>query len=65
MTEQYNKQDGSPEKDSDQTVSDPNNARPATVGERSTQENMAGQGLGQMPDEDAEKKEHSPKASGT
>lgn len=61
MTEQYNKQDGSPEKDSDQTVSDPAGARPATVGERSTQENMAGQGLGQMPDEDAEKKEHSPK----
>jgi hypothetical protein len=61
MTEQYNKQDGSPEKDSDQTVSVPDDARPATVGERSTQENMAGQGLGQMPDEDAEKREHSPK----
>jgi hypothetical protein len=61
MTEQYNKQDGSPEKDSDQTVSDPNDARPATTGERSTQENMAGQGLGQMQEKESDKKEHSPR----
>ncbi|HEV2911725.1 MAG TPA: hypothetical protein VGX92_00295 [Pyrinomonadaceae bacterium] len=57
MTEQYNQQDGAPETetDSEQTRSDPNRARPAVVGERSTQEGMAGQGLGQMPDSDTER----------
>ena len=50
MAEKYNQQDGgpNPHPDSNEVVTDPNNARPATVGERSTQENMAGQGLGQM-----------------
>jgi hypothetical protein len=49
MTERYDQQDGSPNPrpDSGEAVSDPNNARPAVIGERSTQENMAGQGLGQ------------------
>jgi hypothetical protein len=58
MTERYNQQDGAPEtdRDSDQTVTDPNQARPAVVGERSTQEGMAGQGLGQMPDDEGKPK---------
>jgi hypothetical protein len=58
MTERYNQQDGAPETepDSDQTVTDHNQARPAVVGERSTQEGMAGQGLGQMPDDESKPK---------
>ncbi|HYY59229.1 MAG TPA: hypothetical protein VE842_18005 [Pyrinomonadaceae bacterium] len=58
MTKQYNQQDGAPETEpeSDQARSDPNDARPAVVGERSTQEGMAGQGLGQMTDGEGEPK---------
>jgi hypothetical protein len=54
MTERYNQQDGSPDPrpDSGEAVSDPNNARPAVVGERSTQEDMGGQGLGQYKGEE-------------
>ena len=52
MAERYNQQDGSPQTqpDSGETVSDPNEAHPATIGERSTEEGVAGQGLGQMPE---------------
>lgn len=52
MTEEYRKQDGGPvtQTDPEQNVTDPNHARPAVTGERSTQEGIAGQGLGQMPD---------------
>jgi hypothetical protein len=59
MTEEYRKQDGGPvtQTDPEQNVSDPKKARPATVGERSTEEGMAGQGLGQMPDERGEQKD--------
>lgn len=51
MAERYNQQDGAPQTqpDSGETVSDPNEAHPATIGERSTEEGVAGQGLGQMP----------------
>ena len=54
MPEKYNQQDGGPQiqPDSNENVSDPNEARPATVGERSTQEGMAGQGLGQISHEE-------------
>lgn len=57
MTEKYNQQDGGPNPppDSNEVVSDPNNARPAMIGERSTQENMAGQGLGQITGQEGEK----------
>jgi len=64
MTERYNQQDGAPEKtetDSDQTRSDPKHEREAVVGERSTQEGMAGQGLGQMTDSERERKDSEPK----
>lgn len=59
MTEEYRKQDGGPvtQTDDEQNVSDPNHARPATVGERSTQEGVAGQGLGQMPYDESEQKD--------
>jgi hypothetical protein len=59
MTEEYRKQDGGPvtQPDAEQNVSDPNHSRPATVGERSTEEGVAGQGLGQMPDESGEQKD--------
>lgn len=52
MSERYNQQDGAPSDrpDSNENVEDRNNARPATVGERSTEEKVAGQGLGQMKD---------------
>ena len=55
MAERYDRQDGSPDPrpDSGEAVSDPNNAHPAVIGERSTQENMAGQGLGQYKGEDS------------
>lgn len=51
MAERYDQQDGAPQTqpDSGETVSDPNEAHPATIGERSTEEGVAGQGLGQMP----------------
>lgn len=53
MTERYNQQDGgeATQPDSGETVSDAPGARPAMVGERETQEGMAGQGLGQMSGE--------------
>ena len=49
MTERYDRQDGAPqtEPDKGENVSDPNEAHPATTGERSTEEKVAGQGLGQ------------------
>ena len=57
MSEKYNQQDGAPETrpDSEETVTDNRNARPATTGERSTEDKVAGQGLGQMSEEDAKK----------
>ena len=63
MTEEYRKQDGGPvtQTDPEQNVSDPNKARPAAVGEKSTQEGMAGQGLGQMPDDESEQKDSNSK----
>lgn len=56
MSERYNQQDGAPEirPDSQETVRDKNQNRPATVGERSTEDKVAGQGLGQMSDEETE-----------
>lgn len=56
MSERYNRQDGAPEirPDSEETVTGKNQNRPATTGERSTEDKVAGQGLGQMPDEEAE-----------
>lgn len=52
MAERYDQQDGAPQTqpDSGETVSDSNKAHPATIGERSTEEGVAGQGLGQMPE---------------
>jgi hypothetical protein len=54
VEERYNQQDGAPETrpDSAETVTDRNNARPATIGERSTEDKVAGQGLGQMKDKE-------------
>ena len=51
MAEHYDQQDGAPQTqpDSGETVSEQNEAHPATIGERSTEEGVAGQGLGQMP----------------
>ena len=59
MTDEFRKQDGGPvtQPDAEQNVSDPNHARPAAVGERSTEEGVAGQGLGQMPDGESERKD--------
>lgn len=56
MSERYNQQDGSPEvrPDSAETVEDSKGARPATIGERSTEDKVAGQGLGQMKNDDIE-----------
>ena len=53
ITERYDQQDGSdnPSPDKDTGVSDSKDAHPATTGDRSTQENMGGQGLGQIPDD--------------
>ena len=50
MTERYNQQDGGPatQPDSGEIVTVPEGSRPATVGERSTGQGMAGQGLGQI-----------------
>ncbi len=50
MSERYDQQDGAPAErpDSNENVKDSNNARPATIGERSTEDKVAGQGLGQM-----------------
>ena len=59
MTEEYRKQDGGPvtQPDPEQNVRDVNQARPATTGERSTEEGMAGQGLGQMPNDEEERED--------
>jgi hypothetical protein len=56
LSERYNQQDGAPEMrpDSAETVKDLNDARPATIGERSTEDNVAGQGLGQMKEGETE-----------
>jgi hypothetical protein len=54
LGERYNQQDGAPETrpDSGETVKDSAENRTATVGERSTEEKVAGQGLGQMSGEE-------------
>ncbi len=56
MVEKYDRQDGAPNPrpDSGEAVADANDAS-AVTGERSTQENMAGQGLGQMTPTDEER----------
>ena len=56
MSEEYDQQTGAPatRPDSGETVKDRNDNRPATTGERSTEDKVAGQGLGQMSDEEAE-----------
>jgi hypothetical protein len=53
VSEKYDQQDGAPQvrPDSGETVDDKTGA---TVGERSTEENVAGQGLGQMKENDVE-----------
>lgn len=50
MTERYNHQDGGPatQPDSGAVASEPVGERSATVGERATEPNLAGQGLGQI-----------------
>lgn len=57
MTKKYDQQDGAPNPrpDSGEAVSDPNSAHPAMIGERKTQENMGGQGLGQLNEADEER----------
>ena len=55
MSERYDQQDGAPAEDrpdSNETVTARKGSRPATIGERSTEDKVAGQGLGQMKDED-------------
>lgn len=54
MSEKYDQQDGSPNPrpDSGEAVSDPNHARPAMIGERSTEDSVGGQGLGQYKGEE-------------
>lgn len=56
MSEKYDQQDGAPQTrpDSGETVNDQSGARPAAIGERSTEDKVAGQGLGQLKDEDIE-----------
>ncbi len=56
MSERYDQQDGAPttRPDSNETVKDDAGARPATIGERSTEDKVAGQGLGQMKNEEIE-----------
>lgn len=56
MSEKYDQQDGAPatRPDSAENVTDKNNDRPATIGERSTEPGVAGQGLGQIKDDDIE-----------
>ncbi len=58
MAKKYDQQDGAPNarSDSNETISDSDNAHPAAIGERSTQENMAGQGLGQNKGEKDEQR---------
>lgn len=52
MSERYDQQDGAPSErpDSNENIVDNKGARPATIGERSTEDKVAGQGLGQMKD---------------
>ncbi|HKS26248.1 MAG TPA: hypothetical protein VJS44_00440 [Pyrinomonadaceae bacterium] len=54
MSERYDQQEGAPQErpDSGETVNDSAGARPATIGERSTEDKVAGQGLGQMKNDD-------------
>ena len=56
VSEKYDQQDGAPQTrpDSGETVKERNDERTATVGERSTEDKVAGQGLGQMKDGEAE-----------
>lgn len=54
MTEGYNQEDGSPNPrpDSSAAIFDEKKDNATAVGERHTQENMAGQGTGQNKDDD-------------
>lgn len=56
MSERYDRQDGAPalRPDSNETVKDETGGSAATIGERSTEDKVAGQGLGQMKNEDIE-----------
>lgn len=58
MSERYDQQDGAPQTqpDSGETVKEENGERSATIGERSTEDKVAGQGLGQMKDGEAEQR---------
>lgn len=57
MTESYNRQDGGPatQSDSGEIANEPVGDSAATVGERSTEPNLAGQGLGQISGADGER----------
>jgi hypothetical protein len=57
MSKEYNQQDGGPatQPDSGEVTQNVTDERPATVGERSTQPSMAGQGTGQISGADAER----------
>jgi hypothetical protein len=59
MTERYDQQDGAPQTQPDkgENVSDPNEAHPATTGERSTEDKVAGQGLGQYSDDESKSRD--------
>ena len=54
VSERYDQQDGAPQTrpDSGETVKDHAGAPSATIGERSTEDKTAGQGLGQMKNDD-------------
>jgi hypothetical protein len=56
VSERYDRQDGAPQTrpDSGETVNDKTEGGQAIIGERSTKDDVAGQGLGQMKDEDIE-----------
>jgi hypothetical protein len=56
VSERYDQQDGAPQTqpDSGETVEAEKDARPATIGERSTEDKVAGQGLGQMKEGETE-----------
>lgn len=56
MSERYDQQDGAPQTqpDSGETVRDSGGAPSAAIGERSTEDKVAGQGLGQMKNDDIE-----------
>jgi hypothetical protein len=57
MTERYNKQDGGPatQMDSGEIAIDSDEERSATVGDRATEPNVGGQGLGQISGADGER----------